>query len=118
MAYAAQIRWAATLWVCACWLLLAGICALLVWPRLPRSLGQWLAFATLAPPVYLLLEYGCARVLGGNANRAGGLESWRPQRTSGRRIAILLLRYLILISVVVGTVIAIGKIVDAVRVAA
>jgi hypothetical protein len=38
------------------WLLLAGLCALLFWPNVPRSWGGWLLFLLFAPPLYLFAE--------------------------------------------------------------
>jgi hypothetical protein len=38
------------------WLMIGGFLLLQLWPELPHSTAQWLAFVALGPPLYLLGE--------------------------------------------------------------
>jgi hypothetical protein len=43
--------------VAVLWLVLAGLCALMAWPHVPRTWSQGLLFVVVAPPIYVLGEF-------------------------------------------------------------
>lgn len=42
--------------VVALWLLVAGLCVVMVWPQVPKTWGHWVLFVLVAPPLYLAAE--------------------------------------------------------------